>query len=112
VTAVEGDGGGHPAKAAKDAAALEVIELAQNDRPLGKTSRTEAQASVDQLTADLIPYGDVIDRLPALQRVERAFAAPRRSMRSSISMTLRSRWPPMRARPTIGNVKPTPLKSA
>jgi hypothetical protein len=43
--------------------------------PASASVNPHGQADIDQLAADLIPYGEVSDRVPALQRVERALAA-------------------------------------
>jgi hypothetical protein len=72
VTRLNGYGAGHPAT---DAGAPEKDRTSTNDRFPDKASPAGIQAPVDQFAAELISYGEIADRLQALQRVDRALAA-------------------------------------
>ena len=64
VTRLNGNGAGHPAT---DAGALEKDRTSTNDRLPDKASPAGIQAPVDQFAAELISYGEIADRLQALQ---------------------------------------------
>jgi hypothetical protein len=65
---------GHPAT---DAGALEVDRnVPTTDQPLDKTSVPKVQADINQLAADLIPYGEVSDRVPGRAKGVREMEKP------------------------------------
>jgi hypothetical protein len=68
----KGKGAAHPAT---DAGAPEDDRTSTADQLPDKTSTPKVQAAADRFAAELIHYGDISDRLPVLQRVDRALAS-------------------------------------